>query len=209
MSDYESLKTLGIRREELAADPIAEFAKWLETAVAADLAYPNTMILSTVGADGMPSGRAVLLKDVDAEGFVFYTNYGSAKAEELDARRAAALTFCWPSLGMQVRVRGGVEKVTAEESDDYFATRPRESQTGAWASQQSCELRNRAELERRRDEVTGRFAGEEIPRPPFWGGYRVTPETIEFWKGREGRLHDRFEYRREENGAWAIVRLSP
>ena len=190
-------------------DPIKQFNLWFKSAVAAGLPLPEAMSLATVKNDGQPSSRMVLLKRVDKVGFVFFTNYRSAKAEELEANPHAALTFFWPQLEKQVRVQGIVTKTSAAESREYFETRPRESQIGAWASPQSQVISGREELEKRQAELEKSYSGQAIPWPEHWGGYRLEPDTIEFWKGRIGRLHDRLLYERQSDGTWTIKRLAP
>jgi pyridoxamine 5'-phosphate oxidase len=194
---------------DVSPDPIAQFQNWFEEALAAQLPEPNAMHLATVGADGRPSGRIVLLKDLTEEGFTWYTNYQSRKARDLTRYPHAALTFFWIELERQVRVEGTVEPVSAAESDAYFATRPRASQLGAWASVQSELIPDRAFLETREAELAHRFGDGPIPRPPHWGGYRLRPSYLEFWQGRPSRLHDRITYQRTESGTWATARLSP
>lgn len=166
------------------------------------------MTLATASSDGAPAARTVLLKSFDEHGFVFFTNYQSRKSRELEANPRATLLFFWSTLERQVRIEGSVEQVSAEESDDYFGTRPRGSQLGAWASAQSREIDSREALERDLAEVTARFEGREVTRPPHWGGWRVVPSAVEFWQGRANRLHDRLVYRRRGD-AWTIVRLAP
>jgi pyridoxamine 5'-phosphate oxidase len=190
----------------MSDDPIALFSQHYAHA-ATICAEPDAMVLSTVDADGRPSGRYVLLKAVDARGFVFYTNFGSRKARALDARPIAALTFYWPP-ELQVRIEGSVERVGDQESDAYFATRPRESQVGAWASSQSDTLESRAALDAKVAEAAARFEGRAVDRPPFWGGYRVVPDSIEFWTRDPRRLHARVRYRRRD-GAWTRALLFP
>ncbi|HEV2754330.1 MAG TPA: pyridoxamine 5'-phosphate oxidase [Actinomycetota bacterium] len=194
--------------DDLDPDPIVQFGRWMEDALAAGLLLPNTMTLATAAPGGRPSARMVLLKGFDHRGFVFYTNYESRKSRELVANPAAALVFHWPRLERQVRVEGRVEKVASEESDEYFATRPFESRLGAWASRQSARLASRDELERRLEELERDHADGDVPRPPHWGGWLVRPDAIELWQGRPNRLHDRFLYDRSGDG-WTRVRLSP
>jgi pyridoxamine 5'-phosphate oxidase len=198
----------GLDHPDLAPDPVAMFRHWMHDTVVAGLHEPNAMVVSTVSAQGRPSSRMVLLKGVDDRGFVFYTNYDSRKGRELSANSHAALLFPWHDLQRQVRVEGVVEPLSDEESAAYFATRPRGSQLGAWASPQSSEVPSRDELEQRYAEVEDRFRDLDVPLPPHWGGYLVRPELVEFWQGRRGRMHDRLVYRREGEG-WATVRLAP
>jgi pyridoxamine 5'-phosphate oxidase len=190
-------------------DPIRQFARWFQQALAAGVTDPNAMTLATCTPDGPPSARVVLLKGYDESGFTLYTNYHSRKARELDAHPEAALVFYWPELGRQVRVEGTVTLVSADESDAYFATRPRDSQLGAWASDQSAVLGSREELEGRYRLMMERFADGPVPRPPHWGGYRVRPVLVEFWQGRPFRLHDRLRYTRQADGSWKRERLAP
>ena len=191
------------------ADPIKQFARWLQAAEQADLPLPNAMTLATASRHGKPSARMVLLKEVDARGFVFYTNYEGRKAHELKENPIAALVFYWLPLSRQVRVEGTVEEVAAGESDQYFASRPRGHQIEAHASEQSQVVKNRAFLEQRFVAMAAQFAGQEVPRPPHWGGYRLVPEALEFWQEGEHRLHDRLRYRRDHAGRWVIERLAP
>jgi len=190
------------------ADPIRQFEAWFKQALDARLPEPNTMTLATVDARGYPSARIVLIKGVDERGFVFFTNYESRKGQDLAANPHASLLFYWIELERQVRIEGTVVKTSAEESDAYFNSRPLGSRVGAWASDQSRPLASRALLEAREQSFSERF-GENPPRPPHWGGYRLVPETIEFWQGRPSRLHDRILYTRQSTGAWRISRLSP
>ena len=195
-------------REDLADDPYVQFAKWLDEALTARPSMPNVVTLATADADGRPSARTVLLKGFDRSGFVFFTNYESRKGKELSANPHAALVFYWPELHRQASLAGDVIRVEASESDDYFATRPEQSKLGAWASRQSTILHGREELEQRVSVAAEEFAEGEIPRPPHWGGFRITPLWFEFWQGRSDRLHDRFRYQRSE-AEWVIERLAP
>jgi pyridoxamine 5'-phosphate oxidase len=190
------------------ADPIELFTSWFEAARGAGVLLPEAVTLATATPDGFPSARMVLLKDVDARGFVFFTNYGSRKARELEANPRAALCIHWAVLQRQVRVTGRVARVNAEESAEYFATRPRGSQIGAWASQQSQRLPSREDLERTVRDLGDKYAGQDVPLPPFWGGYRLEPLEIEFWQGRADRLHDRLVFTRAADG-WSTQRLYP
>lgn len=196
--------------DEHAADPepFAQFGRWFEEAVRAQLPEPHAMTLATADTGGVPSARIVLLRGWDEHGFVFYTNYGSRKGRELAARPRAALVFYWAQLERQVRIDGAVERLSAATSDAYFARRPRGHRVSAWASPQSEPIADRATLERAVADVEARFAGIDVPRPAFWGGYRVVPERFEFWQGRPNRVHDRLAYARTPDG-WTRTRLAP
>ncbi len=198
----------GLDEKTIDRDPIKQFQLWFNDAIAAGLPMPEAMTLATATPDGKPAARMVLLKQVDEDGFVFFTNYRSAKAEQLDANPYAALVFYWVQLDRQVRVEGSVVRTSAQESRDYFKTRPRESQIGAWASEQSQAIGSRDVLERRAQELEALYLDREVDRPEHWGGYRLKPERIEFWKSRIGRLHDRILYQRDATG-WSITRLAP
>ncbi|HEY1390463.1 MAG TPA: pyridoxamine 5'-phosphate oxidase [Ktedonobacterales bacterium] len=199
----------GLAESDVDADPFRQFAAWFDEARAASPNEPNAMALATVGADGRPSLRMVLLKGVDERGFVFYTNYESRKGRELADTPWAALTFFWPEMERQIRIEGRVEPVSAEESDAYFHSRPIGSQLSASASHQSEVIAGREELEQRVAALSARYQNQEIPRPETWGGFRVIPDAIEFWQGRANRLHDRLRYRLLASGDWQIERLSP
>jgi pyridoxamine 5'-phosphate oxidase len=190
-------------------DPLKLFRRWSDEAKAAGIHLSEAMTLATSTTEGKPSARLVLLKQADERGFVFFTNYNSRKARELDANPQAALVFYWPQLERQVRVEGKVERIGTTESDAYFKTRPRESQIGALASPQSEVIASREALQQRADELEKFYAGREVDRPAHWGGYRLLPDRIEFWKGRPGRLHDRISYERSVDGSWSISRLAP
>jgi pyridoxamine 5'-phosphate oxidase len=199
----------GLDETGLAADPMAQFARWLADVERAGITEPNAMVVSTVDAEGQPSTRTVLLKGYDRQGFVFYTNYGSRKGGDLAVNPRVALLFPWHPVARQVTVTGLAERVGRDETGAYFRSRPHGSRLGAWASEQSRPVGSREELEQRYAELAARYPeGAEVPVPPFWGGYRVTPRTVEFWQGRENRLHDRFRYERAEDG-WSVQRLCP
>ncbi len=202
------LSILPLDESTVAADPIVQFQRWMADAVAANILMPEAMTLATATIDGRPSARMVLLKGVDPSGFTFFTNYRSRKARELEANPRAALVAYWAEMERQVRVEGTVTRTSAAESEEYFATRPLDSRLSAWASPQSEVLPERRTLEARLEQVRRQFPGERVPCPEFWGGYRLRPESLEFWQGRPGRLHDRIRYR-WERGGWVIERLAP
>ena len=199
----------GLRRADLDLDPIKQFGIWFGEAAAAQIRDVNAMTLATATPDGAPSARIVLLKAISDRGFVFFTNYLSDKGRQLDANPRAALCLFWVQLERQIRIEGSVEKTSREESEEYFRSRPLGSRLGAWTSSQSEVIANRKALEARLTEVTAKYEGADVPLPAHWGGYRVNPTAIEFWQGRTNRLHDRFRYTREGEGAWRIDRLSP
>ena len=198
----------GLREADLAPDPIEQFRRWFDEALAANLHEPNAMTVATVGRGGRPSARVVLLKGFDERGFVFYTNYEGRKGREIEESPYCALLFYWGELERQVRIEGRASRVPDEESDAYYGSRPLGSRLGAWASAQSREVEGREALEERLRSLEAEHEGRPVSRPPFWGGYRVEPEAVEFWQGRENRLHDRLVYRRAGDG-WEVVRLQP
>ncbi|MFL0684225.1 MAG: pyridoxamine 5'-phosphate oxidase [Algoriphagus aquaeductus] len=201
-----TLKSLDIN--DVSTDPLRQFKSWFEEAVDAEALEVNAMCLSTLGKDGFPNGRIVLLKELDS-GFVFFTNYESDKGKELDANPKASLTFFWPEIERQIRIQGEVSKISEAESDEYFFSRPYGSQIGAWISAQSREISGRQELEERQKETENRFQKVPMERPGHWGGYRLQARRIEFWQGRPSRLHDRICYEIQDSGEWRISRLSP
>jgi len=199
----------GLKHSELAHNPLTQFEDWYKQTIDADIYEPGAMCLSTVDAEGQPWQRIVLLKLFDEKGFVFFTNYESRKAQQIAVTPKVSLLFPWHTLGRQVKITGEAEKVSTAESLKYFMTRPRGSQIGAWASQQSQMISSRFILESMVDSVKHKYADKEVPLPPFWGGYRVKPITYEFWQARESRLHDRFIYRIDDSGKWYSERLAP
>lgn len=204
--DY-SLKTL--LEHEIADSPYAQFADWWQQAIESEIDEVNAMTLATASLEGVPAARIVLLKEYDENGFVFYTNYDSAKGQELAENPRASLLFFWKELERQVRITGMVEKVSGAESDAYFLSRPTGSQIGAWASPQSHVIESRSWLEQQVKVLEEKFSNKTVARPPQWGGYRVKPVIIEFWQGRSSRLHDRLQYTLQEDGTWKIERLAP
>ena len=199
----------GLSEKDLARDPFRQFEQWFQEAEAAKLPEPNAMICSLANRSGEPSSRTVLLKGLDGSGFEFYSNYESRKGRELAENPRASLLFPWIAQERQVIVEGSVARLSREESDAYFHSRPHASQLAAWASPQSSVIVGRNVLEEAFKTLEKKYAGQEIPMPPYWGGYRVKPDSVEFWQGRHGRLHDRLRYRREQNGDWAVDRLAP
>jgi len=199
----------GLTREQLATDPFTQFERWFQEALNVKIHEPNAMSLATVGTDGLPSIRTVLLKIFDHRGFVFFTNYGSKKATQIAENPQAALLFPWLDLERQVKIVGRVEKVSTAESLKYYLSRPRGSQLGAWVSQQSSIITSRSLLEMKMDEMKRKFSNREVPLPDFWGGFRIVPQTVEFWQGRANRLHDRFQFSLQADQSWKIERLAP
>ena len=199
----------GLSEANASPNPIEQFSVWLEQALSAQLPEPNAMTLATVTPQGQPSARMVLLKGFDARGFVFFTNYESNKGQQLRDNPCAALVFWWAELERQVRIEGGVEKLSSQDSDRYFHSRPFGSRLGAWASDQSQVIASRQVLEERLAKLVDQYQDAEVPRPDYWGGFRVIPQVIEFWQGRPSRLHDRLRYRLVDNNAWVRERLSP
>lgn len=199
----------GLLEKDLAKNPFRQFEQWFQEAEAAKIPEPNAMTLATTGRDGRPAARTVLLKGCDGRGFVFYTNYESRKGRELDANPRATLLFPWIAMERQITVEGPVARVTREESEAYFHSRPRQSQLAAWASPQSTAVAGRAVLDESYRVIEKKYEGREVPLPPNWGGFRLAPETVEFWQGRRSRLHDRLRYRRDPGGDWVVERLAP
>ncbi|HLO88819.1 MAG TPA: pyridoxamine 5'-phosphate oxidase [Nostocaceae cyanobacterium] len=198
-----------LSERDIDPNPFAQFKIWFDQAVTAQLPEPNAMTLATCTPDGQPSARMVLLKDFDERGFILFTNYNSRKGQELAVNPQAALVFWWAELERQVRITGCVEKISAEESDIYFESRPANSRLGAWASNQSEIIPSQEFLQQKLQEFQSKYENQEVPRPPHWGGFRVVPQEIEFWQGRPSRLHDRLLYTRLQDGRWKIERLSP
>jgi pyridoxamine 5'-phosphate oxidase len=203
------MRSLQLDEQQVHCDPLRQFKVWLDEALAAKMAQPLGMTLATVGADGRPSARLVLLRGLDNRGFAFFTNYRSRKSQELEANPQAALVFYWAELDRQVRIEGKVERLSAEESDAYFASRAWGHRLGALGSPQSQVIPNREVLDRRMEELAEQYRDQPVPRPAHWGGFRVIPDRIEFWQGRDNRLHDRLRYRLQESGEWLLERLAP
>jgi len=205
----EEFSLSGLERKDLHQDPVLQFEKWFLQAKESGMIEPNAMSLATVNPEGQPSVRTVLLKFFDRDGFVFFTNYESKKAKDIEGNAKVSLLFPWLDLQRQVKIIGYAEKVPASQSIKYFLSRPRGSQLGAWCSNQSSVITTRSLLQAKFDEMKRKFEGKEVPLPSFWGGYKVIPLEIEFWQGRKNRLHDRFNYSLQEDGIWSIERLAP
>lgn len=205
----QEYRSASLSEKDVAADPISQFAKWFSEALDGGIYEPNAMTLATSTHDGKPSARIMLLKGFDKTGFTFYTNYLSRKGKEISKNPAACIVFFWAELERQVRIEGTLEKVSKEESEKYFHSRPKESQLGAIASQQSQEIASRDIVEKAWQDLTEKFQDNEVPKPAYWGGYLLKPQIVEFWQGRPGRLHDRIVYKRSDKKNWKIVRLAP
>jgi pyridoxamine 5'-phosphate oxidase len=198
-----------LEEKNISKNPFDQFEKWLQLAVASKVGEPNAMTLATISKEGFPDARIVLLRDFGPQGFSFFTNYNSIKGREIRYSKKACLNFFWPELSRQVRIKGVIAKLSSRESDEYFASRPRESQIAAWASHQSETLVSRDELEVRFKMIDDKYTGKKVPRPPHWGGFLLKPVYIEFWQGRTNRLHDRLIYERSGKGSWKMKRLNP
>lgn len=205
----QEYRSASLSEKDVAADPISQFAKWFAEALDGGLYEPNAMTLATATHDGKPSARILLLKGFDKVGFTFYTNYLSRKGKEIAKNPSASMVFFWAELERQVRIEGTIEKISKEESEKYFQSRPKESQLGAIASQQSQEISGREGLENTWKELAEKYADKDVPKPAYWGGYILKPQIVEFWQGRLGRLHDRIVYKRSDKNTWKIVRLAP